>query len=118
MGALSAELRGARAGDTALLVGGSGAGVWFRIAAVLPDAEIGGAELLMSAQAGDRLGISRLSRVVMWGFPSRAAIDASLAENGLVSTSVRIRRSWDPPTPTTRSAWRAPRRCWGNSPTG
>jgi hypothetical protein len=99
MGALSAGLRGAQAGDTALLIGGSGAGVWFRIAAVLPDAEIGGAEFLMSTQAGDRLGISRLSRAVMWGFPSREAIDASLAENGLVATSVRIRRSWDAPDP-------------------
>jgi hypothetical protein len=99
IGALSAGLRGARAGDTVLLVGASGAGVWFRVAAVLPDAEIGGAEFLMSTQAGDRLGIGRLSRVVMWGFPSRAAIDAALGENGLVSTSVRIRRSWDPPDP-------------------
>ena len=35
----------------------------------------------------------------MWGFPSRASIDASLAANGLVSTSVRIRRSWDPADP-------------------
>jgi hypothetical protein len=37
--------------------------------------------------------------VLIWGFPSRAAIDATLAANGLVSTSVRIRRSWDPPDP-------------------
>ncbi len=99
MGELSAGLRGARAGDTALLVGSSGAGVWFRIAAVLPDERVGGAEFLMSSQAGDRLGIGRLSRVVMWGFRSRSAIDASLASNGLVSTSVRIRRSWDPTDP-------------------
>lgn len=99
MGALSASLRGAQAGDSALLVGGSGAGVWFRVAAVLPDEQVGGTELLMSAEAGDRLGIARLSRVVMWGFPSRAAIDASLAANGLVSTAIRIRRSWDPADP-------------------
>jgi len=95
MGELSAGLRGAQAGDTALLTSGSGATVSFRIAAVLPAARVGGAEFLMSAEAGDRLGIVRLSRVVIWGFPSRAAIDASLAANGLVSTSVRIRRSWD-----------------------
>ncbi len=95
MGALSASLRGARAGDAVLLVAGSGAGVWFRVAAVVPDDQVGGTEFLMSPQAGDRLGIARLSRAVIWGFPSRAAIDASLAANGLVSTSVRIRRSWD-----------------------
>ena len=99
MGALSASLRGARAGDSVLLVSGSGAGVWFRVAAVLPDAKVGGTEFLMSSQAGDRLGIARLSRVVMWGFPSRSAINAALSSNGLVSTSVRIRRSWDPPDP-------------------
>ncbi len=99
MGALSASLRGAQAGDTALLVSSSGAGVWFRIAAVLPDDKVGGTEFLMSAEAGDRLGIGRLSRVVMWGFPSRAAVDTALAANGLVSTSVRIRRSWDPADP-------------------
>lgn len=99
MGALSAGLRGAQAGDSVLLISGSGAGVWFRIAAVLPDAQVGGTEFLMSPEAGERLGITRLSRVVMWGFPSRAAIDASLAANGLVSTSIRIRRSWDPADP-------------------
>lgn len=99
MGSLSASLRGARAGDSVLLVAGSGAGVWFRVAAVLPDAEVGGAEFLMSTQAGDRLGISRLSRVVLWGFSSRPAIDAAMSANGLVSTSIRIRRSWDPADP-------------------
>jgi hypothetical protein len=99
MGALSASLRGAQAGDSVQLVSNSGAGVSFRIAAVLPDDKVGGAEFLMSTQAADRLGITRLSRVLMWGFPSRDTLDASLAANGLVSTSVRIRRSWDPPDP-------------------
>jgi hypothetical protein len=99
MGALSASLRGAVAGDTVLLVAGNGAGVWFRIAAVLPDDQVGGTEFLMSTQAGDRLGIARLSRAVMWGFTSRAAIDSAMASNGLVSTSTRIRRSWDPADP-------------------
>ena len=99
MGALSASLRGARAGDAVLLVAGSGAGVWFRVAAVLPDEQVGGTEFLMSPQAGDRLGIGRLSRAVIWGFSSRAAINSALAANGLVSTSVRIRRSWDPADP-------------------
>jgi len=99
MGALSAGLRGAQAGDTALLTSGSGATVTFRIAAVLPASRVGGAEFLMSNEAADRLGIVRLSRVVMWGFSSRSAIDATVSSNGLVSTSVRIRRSWDPADP-------------------
>ena len=99
MGAASAGLRGAQAGDTAQLTASSGATVSFRIAAVLPDDRVGGAEFLMSPQAGERLGIVHLSRAVIWGFPSRAAIDSALASNGLVSTSIRIRRSWDPPDP-------------------
>ena len=99
MGALSASLRGARAGDSVLLVSGSGAGVWFRVAAVLPDEKVGGTEFLMSNEAGDRLGIARLSRVVMWGFSSRSAINSAMSSNGLVSTSIRIRRSWDPADP-------------------
>jgi hypothetical protein len=99
MGALTAGLRGARAGDTMELVAGSGAVVPIRIAAVVDDAVIGGTELLISPAAGDRLGVTQLSRAVMWGFPSRASIDAAMSANGLVSTSIRIRRSWDPPDP-------------------
>ncbi len=99
MGAVSAGLRGAQAGDTALLTSGSGATVTFRIAAVLPAARVGGAEFLMSNEAADRLGITELRRVVMWGFSSRAAIDSAMSGNGLVSTSIRIRRSWDPADP-------------------
>jgi hypothetical protein len=95
----SAGLRGARVGDSVQLVGATGSVVGFRVAGVLPDARIGGAEYLMSTAAADRLGINEVRRVVLWNPSSRAAIDASLAENGLVSTSVRIRRSWDPPDP-------------------
>ena len=99
LGAVSAGLRGARAGDRVLLTASSGATVEFRVAAVLPAERVGGAEFLMSTQGGDRLGIARLSRVVMWGFSSRAAMDSALQANGLVSTSVRIRRSWDAADP-------------------
>ena len=99
MGEVSAGLRGAQAGDTVLLTASSGTTVSFRVAAVLPANRVGGAEFLMSPEAGERLGITELRRVVIWGFSSRAAIDSALAANGLVSTSVRIRRSWDPPDP-------------------
>ena len=99
MGELSASLRGARAGDRLLLTASSGATLSFRLAAVLSAEQVGGTELLISAEAGDRLGINDLRRVVMWGFPSRQAIDAALSREGLVSTSVRIRRSWDPADP-------------------
>jgi hypothetical protein len=99
MGEVSARLRGAQAGDTALLTASSGATMSFRVAAVLPADRVGGAEFLMSTEAGERLGIDDLRRVVMWGFSSRAAIDSAMSTNGLVSTSIRIRRSWDPADP-------------------
>jgi len=99
MGATTAGLRGAKAGDVLQLVSGGGGVVLFRIAAVLPDDRIGGTELLMSTQAADRLGITELRRALLWNPSSRDAMNAALADNGLVSTSVRIRRSWDPPDP-------------------
>jgi hypothetical protein len=99
MGSLTAGLRGARAGDTMELVSGSGAIVPITVAAVLDADVIGGTELLIAPAAADRLGITNLSRAVLWGFASRASIDAAMAANGLVSTSIRIRRSWDPADP-------------------
>jgi len=99
MGALTAGLRGARAGDRIDLVASSGSVVTMTIGAVVDDEITGGTELLMSPEAADRLGINRLSQVLIWGFRSRQAIDGALAGRGLVRTSVRIRRTWDPPDP-------------------
>ncbi len=95
MGALTASLRGAAAGDTVTLIASSGAPTLFTIAAVLPDATVGGTEILVSPDGAGRLGITDPSRVVIWNFVSREAIDAALAAEGLVNTAVRIRRSWD-----------------------
>lgn len=99
MGATSAGLRGAQAGDTIQLVASNGSGVAFRVAAVLADARVGGTEILMTPDAGERLGIVEFSRALLWDPSSRAALDAAFSDTGLVSTSVRIRRSWDPPDP-------------------
>jgi len=99
MGELTAELRGAQAGDVVDLVASSGAVLEFTVAAVVPDEITGGTELLLSDRAGDRLGVSRESRMVLWGFDSRAELDTELVRQGLISTLVRLRRSWDPPDP-------------------
>jgi hypothetical protein len=99
MGQLTADLRGARAGDVVDLVASSGAVQQFTIAKVVPDEISGGTELLLSFEAAERLGITRDSRVVLWGFDSRASLDAELIKQNLISTSVRVRRSWDPPDP-------------------
>ncbi len=95
MSALTAGLRGAQAGDTIEVVVAGGAIVTMTIGAVVDDAVTGGTELLMSPAAADRLGINRLSQVVIWGFESRSALDQALAARGLITTSIRVRRSWD-----------------------
>ncbi|WP_154723472.1 M15 family metallopeptidase [Ilumatobacter coccineus] len=99
MSSLTASLRGAVAGDEVTLVSASGAPVVFTIAAVVSDAITGGTELLLSPEAADRVGLDRKSSVIMWNFPDRATIDRSLADNALVSNSIRIRRGWDPADP-------------------
>jgi hypothetical protein len=95
MGALTASLRGARAGDVMTLVGATGNHVSYTIGAVVADAVIGGTEVLMSPEAADRIGLVAPSRIVIWDFDSRAAINTQLSRQGLVDTSIRIRRSWD-----------------------
>jgi hypothetical protein len=99
MGATSAGLRGAQVGDSMQLVAAWGGIVWFRIAGIFPDDRVGGAEFLMSTAAADRLGVTEARRALLWNPASRAAMDSALAANGLVSTSIRIRRTWDPPDP-------------------
>ena len=92
----TADLRGAQAGDVVTMRSAFGADVDFSIGAVVADEITGGTELLITPEGAQRLSLSRKSSVVMWGFESRETIDQALADNGLVSTSIRIRRSWDP----------------------
>ncbi len=91
----TAVLRGAQAGDKVTLLSASGSATDFSIGAVIDDEITGGTELLITPEGAQRLGLRRKSSVVMWGFASRADIDRALADNGLESTSIRIRRSWD-----------------------
>lgn len=99
MSKTSADIRGAVAGDVVELVAANGAVFSFVIGYVAPDAEVGGAELVLAPGAADLLGVTQVSRVLIWGFSSRAAIDASLAANGLERDRVRITRSWSPASP-------------------
>lgn len=96
MSALTAGLRGAQAGDRVELIASSGATVTLTIGAVVDDAITGGTELVLSPATADRLGVHSTKRVVIWGFSSRAAIEQALADRGLISTSIRVRKSWDP----------------------
>ncbi|MFT6763786.1 MAG: hypothetical protein ACJAXA_002449 [Candidatus Aldehydirespiratoraceae bacterium] len=92
----TADLRGAEAGDVVTLRSAFGADVDFTIGAVVADEITGGTELLITLEGSARLSLNRKSGVVIWGFASREVIDQALRDNGLVSTRIRIRRSWDP----------------------
>ena len=96
MSELTASLRGAQAGDVITLRSSFGSEVDFTIGAVVADEITGGTELLITPEAAQRLTLNRKSSVVMWGFESRTEVDDALADQGLVSTRIRIRRSWDP----------------------
>jgi hypothetical protein len=95
MSRLTADLRGAQAGDIVTLRSSVGADVDFSIGAVIADEVTGGTELLITPEGAERLNFSRRSSVVLWGFGSRTDIERALADNDLVSTNIRIRRSWE-----------------------
>ncbi|MEO6122359.1 MAG: M15 family metallopeptidase, partial [Ilumatobacteraceae bacterium] len=96
MGARGAALNGAQVGDTLELVADDGSSKIFTIGLVADDGAVGGAEVVMSPAMADTLGVVIETRVVMWGFSSRGAVDAALDESGLTARSdTRIRRSWD-----------------------
>ncbi|MFN3254977.1 MAG: M15 family metallopeptidase [Ilumatobacter sp.] len=99
MGAQTAALRGAIAGDTITLQASWGGPVDFTIGSVVPDSVTGGTELLLTPAGAARIGLSRASSVMIWNFGDRVALDQALVDNQLVSTSVRIRRSWEPADP-------------------
>lgn len=107
MGATTAGLRGAQAGDVVDLVTAGGSTLSFTIGLVAPDDEVGGTELVMSPIQADALGAVDPTRVLIYGTFTRDAIDAALAARGLVDTQVyapagqriRIRRSWWPADP-------------------
>ena len=100
MGSSGASLNGAQAGDTLELVADDGSSKWFTIGLVADDAAVGGAEVVMSPAMAGELGVVIETRIVIWGFTSRGALDAAMAASGLSARSdTRIRRSWDAADP-------------------
>ena len=100
MSQTSALLRGAQSGDTVELIAADGNARSFVIGAVVPDAEVGGAEIVMSLDQADVLGATITTRVLIYGQFSRQALDAALAAQGLVDGfGVRISKSWNPANP-------------------
>ena len=96
MGSTTARLRGAQAGDIVDLVSAGGAVFSYQIGLIADDAIVGGTELLLSEPQADQLGVDIVSRIVIWGFSSRANLESQLAARGLTnSQGIRIRHSWD-----------------------
>jgi hypothetical protein len=100
MGATSAAVRGALAGDTIDLMAANGSIRTFTIGLIAPDDEVGGTEILLSIPQADLLGATIPTRVLIYGPRSRAGIETALQTSGLYSNSkVRIRKTWDPKDP-------------------
>ncbi len=100
MGERTAGLRGAQAGDLIDLVAADGSVRTLTISRIGTEDEVGGTELLMTTAAAGGLGITTDTQVVIYGFPSRVALDAALADRGVSSRfRTRVRHSWDPPSP-------------------
>jgi D-alanyl-D-alanine carboxypeptidase len=95
----SADMRGAQVGDVAEFLNTAGAVVRYRIGMIADDSTIGGAEFVVSDAQADVLGLTIVTRVVIWGFTDRATIEAALAANGLINAKVRVNRSWDIASP-------------------
>jgi hypothetical protein len=109
VGESSAALRGGtQVGDVFEVLDAAGTPRLVAVAAVVPDAEVGFAEMAVPAALFGAWGLDRPGRVTLWGFPDRATIDGALAAAlAPVSGFVRVRRSWDPPDPDAirPSAW-------------
>ena len=93
---LTAQTIGAQVGDIVELRATDGSPQAFRVGSILPYAQIGGSELLLTPEAAARVGIVEDTQMVVWNIPSRAAFDAAVQNVGLVGrTNTKINRSWD-----------------------
>jgi D-alanyl-D-alanine carboxypeptidase len=102
MGQSSASLHGAAVGDVAALRTSGGGVASFAVGAILPDAQVGGAEFVMSMEQANVMfsGTALATRVLVYGVSNRGALDAALAARGVDGNpKARIRRSWDAPDP-------------------
>ena len=99
MAQTTAGLHDVQAGDVITVLGWDGLAHDLTIGLVAPDDVVRGSELMISPDVAGVVALARPSSVLMWGFRSRADIDSTLAANGLVTNTIRIRRSWDPPDP-------------------
>lgn len=96
----TAALTGAQVGDTVTLEARSGGLATLTVTAIVPRDVLGGTEIVMTTALADRLGETRATRTIVWGFDDRAAADAAFAANGLTGRpDTEVARSWDAPDP-------------------
>jgi len=101
MAATSAAMHHVQAGDVIEVYANDGSLRWLSVGLVVPDATVGGTEILMNIDQAMSLGSNGAGRVLIWGAQGRAAIDNGLLAHGVLNDvgGVRIRRTWDPPDP-------------------
>jgi hypothetical protein len=100
MSQTAAARRGAQVGDVVDLVAQDGSLRSNLVGMVAPDALLGDTEILMQPDQADLLGSTPATRVLIYGPPSRDALEAAFAANGVTGNpTIRVRRSWDPPDP-------------------
>lgn len=91
---------GAAAGDVLEIRAADGSVRPLVVAGVLPAEDVGGADMIISTDVAAGLGATADTRVVIWGFDDRAALDSALAQAGLEGRPrTKILRSWRPPDP-------------------
>lgn len=100
MNELSATTTGAQVGDVVELRAANGSTVPLVVGSIEPYDQIGFAEFVFTTEVANRLGMTSDTRVVMWGFTDRAALDQALAAEGIIGrANTKVNRSWDPPDP-------------------
>jgi len=100
MNEITAELTGAAVGDVIVMQAADGSPVSLRIAGIRPYDQIGWAELVFTFAVADRLGATRDTRAIVYGFDDREAFDDAVVAEGLgARKDTKVNRSWDPPDP-------------------
>jgi hypothetical protein len=100
MNQVTADLMGTQQGDTVDLRAVNGSTVTLTVGGIRPYEQLGWAELVFTTEVADRLGATRDTRVVMWGFDDREGLDAALADVGVLGRrDTRVAHSWDPQDP-------------------
>lgn len=96
MNDLTAQVTGAHQGDVLELRAVDGSSQSFNVGRILPYAQIGGSELLMTPGAADRLGVTDDTEMIVWDIRSRPSFDTAVSNLGLESRpNTKVSRSWD-----------------------